>query len=38
MSDLFFSSRLRILIDAGHIEADAVRTRRREYAVRMARN
>lgn len=36
MSDLFFSSRLQILIDAGHIEADAVRRCLRDYAVRAA--
>jgi len=36
MSDLFFSSRLQVLIDAGDIEVDAVRSRLREYAVRLA--
>ncbi len=36
MSDLFFSSRLQILIDAGHIETDGRRNRLREYAVRLA--
>ena len=35
LSDLFFASRLQILIDAGHIEADAMRTRLRDYAVRL---
>jgi len=37
MSDLFFSSRLRTLVDAGDIEADAVQRRLRDYAVRLAR-
>ena len=36
MSDLFFSSRLQVLIDAGRIEADGSRDRLREYAVRLA--
>lgn len=36
MSDLFFSSRLQLLIDAGRIEAEGSRTRLREYAVRLA--
>ncbi len=36
MSDLFFSSRLQVLIDAGRIEADGKRDRLREYAVRLA--
>ena len=36
MSDLFFSSRLRLLIDAGRIEADGSRARLPEYAVRLA--
>jgi hypothetical protein len=36
MSDLFFSSRLQRLIDAGRIEADGSRDRLREYAVRLA--
>jgi hypothetical protein len=36
MSDLFFSSRLQLLIDAGRIEADGSRDRLREYAVRLA--
>lgn len=36
MSDLFFSSRLQVLIDVGYIETDAVRIRLREYAVRLA--
>jgi len=36
MSDLFFSSRLRVLIDAGRIEANGARDRLREYAVRLA--
>ena len=34
MSDLFFASRLGALIGAGHIEADAPRTRLRDYGVR----
>ena len=36
MSDLFFSSRLQILIDAGHIETDGARNRMRTYVVRLA--
>ena len=36
MSDLFFSSRLQLLIDAGGIEADGSRDRLREYRVRLA--
>ena len=36
MSDLFFSSRLQVLIDAGRIEADGRRDRLREYSVRLA--
>ena len=36
MSDLLFSSRLQVLIHSGFIEADAVRTRLREHAVRLA--
>jgi len=36
MSDLFFSSRLQLLIDAGRIEADGSRDRLREYRVRLA--
>jgi hypothetical protein len=36
MSDLFFSSRLQVLIDAGRIEADGPLYRLREYAVRLA--
>jgi hypothetical protein len=36
MSDLFFSSRLQLLIDAGRIEADGSRNRLREYRVRLA--
>jgi hypothetical protein len=35
MSDLFFSSRLQRLIDAGRIEADGRRHRLREYRVRL---
>ena len=35
MSDLFFSSRLQLLIDAGRIEADGRRDRLREYRVRL---
>jgi hypothetical protein len=35
MSDLFFSSRLQLLIDAGRIEADGSRDRLREYRVRL---
>jgi hypothetical protein len=38
MSDLFFASRLQILIDAGSIQANAARTRLGEYAVRLAEN
>jgi hypothetical protein len=38
MSDLFFSSRLQILIGARRIEADAVPRRLRDYAVRPARS
>ena len=38
MSDLFFSSRLQVLIDAGRIEADRVRNRMRDYAVRLVKN
>ena len=36
MSDLFFSSRLQLLIDAGRIEADGSRNRLHEFAVRLA--
>jgi hypothetical protein len=36
MSDLFFSSRLQLLIDAGRIEAEGRRDRLREYSVRLA--
>ena len=36
MSDLFFNSRLQVLIDAGRIEADGRRDRLREYSVRLA--
>lgn len=36
MSDLFFSSRLQVLIDAGRVEALGRRDRLREYAVRRA--
>ncbi len=36
MSDLFFSSRLQLLIHAGRIEADGRRDRLREYHVRLA--
>ncbi|MEA3278546.1 MAG: DUF3658 domain-containing protein, partial [Pseudomonadota bacterium] len=36
LSDLFFSSRLQVLIDAGRIDADGRRDRLREYAVRLA--
>ena len=36
ISDLFFASRLQILIDAGDIEANAVRTRLGAYSVRLA--
>jgi hypothetical protein len=36
MSDLFFASRLQVLIDAGSVEALARRGRLREYAVRRA--
>jgi hypothetical protein len=36
MSDLFFSSRLQLLIDTGRIETDGSRDRLREYAVRPA--
>jgi len=35
MSDLFFSSRLQLLIDDGRIEADGSRDRLREYRVRL---
>ena len=35
MSDLFFSSRLQVLIDAGRIKVDGVRHRMRDYAVRL---
>ncbi len=35
MSDLFWSSRLQVLIDSGRIEADGPRYRLREYAVRL---
>jgi hypothetical protein len=38
MSDLFFASRLQILIDAGYVEANAERTRLGAYAVRLARS
>jgi len=34
MSDLFWTSRLQVLIDSGRIEADGPRHRLREYAVR----
>jgi hypothetical protein len=36
MSDLFFASRLQALIEAGRIEAEGVRDRLRDYAVRLA--
>jgi hypothetical protein len=36
VSDLFFTCRLQILIDAGRIRADGVRNRLRGYAVRLA--
>lgn len=36
MSDLFFTWRLQVLVDAGRIEADGKRDRLREYAVRLA--
>jgi len=36
MSDLFFASRLQVLIDAGRIEAKGRRNRLREYGVRLA--
>jgi hypothetical protein len=36
MSDLFFCSRLQVLIDAGRIKADGRRDRLRDYAVRVA--
>lgn len=36
LSDLFFCSRLQVLIDAGRIEADGSRDRLRDYAVRLA--
>jgi len=36
MSDLFFASRLQVLIDAGHVEALGRRDRLREYTVRRA--
>ena len=36
MSDLFFSSRLQLLIDAGGVEADGSRDRLRAYRVRLA--
>ncbi len=35
MSDIFFSNRLQVLIDAGRVEADGPRHRLREYAVRL---
>jgi hypothetical protein len=35
VSDLFFSSRLQQLIDAGRVEADGDRSRMRDYAVRL---
>jgi hypothetical protein len=35
MSDLFFASRLQVLIEAGRIEADGARDRLRDYAVRL---
>lgn len=38
MSDLFFASRLQILIDAGRLEANAMRLRLGEYAVRLAQS
>lgn len=38
MSDLFFSSRLQVLIDSGRIEADGPRCRLRGYAVRLAKD
>jgi hypothetical protein len=34
MSDLFFSSRLQVLIETGRVEADAPRHRLRDYRVR----
>jgi hypothetical protein len=37
LSDLFFSSRLQSLIDAGRIGADGDRSRMRDYAVRLAK-
>ena len=36
ISDLFFASRLQVLIDAGRIEADGPRLRLRDYTVRRA--
>jgi hypothetical protein len=36
MSDLFMSSRLQVLIEAGLVEAGTARTRLRDYAVRLA--
>lgn len=36
MSDLFFASRLQVLIDAGSLQADGPRRRLRDYAVRLA--
>jgi hypothetical protein len=38
MSDLFFASRLQVLIDAGYVEANAERTRLAAYAVRLAQS
>jgi hypothetical protein len=35
ISDLFFCSRLQVLIDAGRIEADGRRQRLRDYAIRL---
>jgi hypothetical protein len=35
ISDLFLSSRLQLLIDTGHIEANGRRDRLREYRVRL---
>jgi hypothetical protein len=35
MSDLFFASRLQVLIDTGRLQADGPRRRLREYAVRL---
>jgi hypothetical protein len=38
MSDLFFASRLQVLIEAGSVEALGRRDRLREYAVRRAKS